>query len=243
MYSRFSLEGCGALVIGGSRSFGRAIAHAFAEHGAEIAIGCCSAADAASGLPDAGIETAQECSGRGARASVIDEDLSLPGAGTRLFERAIAALERIDVVAFCIGARDPLAFDAISDEEIQRKVAIHVAATTNVLQAGLPAMRASGWGRILMIDAASAARPDGVSGLQTAAKAAQRRMCLDLARDLARDGVTINVLMPGPADAALSPSGRGIVPSDLSGAAVMLCSEAGGAISGVELPIAHAAHL
>jgi NAD(P)-dependent dehydrogenase (short-subunit alcohol dehydrogenase family) len=258
---RFDLSDRVALITGGSLSIGRALALAFAEHGADVAIHHSAAADKAYGFPGAGAETAQELSGRGARTVAIEADLAEPGAGKRVVEAAIAKLGRVDVlvVGASIQYRGPL--ESITKEQVDRQVAINFQATIDLLQAALPAMKQRGWGRVVTIGSINQVRPEPELAVYAALKDAQKNLCLNLARQYAPHGVMINNLAPGliaternrwrRADSeawgriqqAVSPTGRAGTPEDLVGAALLLCSDAGAYIAGADLMVTGAGHL
>ena len=261
MDSTFSMAGRVALVTGGSVSIGRSLALAFADHGAAVAIHHSAAADAAFGLPDAAAETAQECGGRGARAVIIETDLAAPGAGRVTVERAIAALGRVDVLVVGASIQYRGAFETVTAEQIERQVAINFRATIELLQAALPPMKQRGWGRVVTIGSINQVRPEPELAVYAALKDAQKNICLDLARQYAPHGVTLNNLAPGliaternrwrRADAeawkrierTVSPMGRAGTPDDLVGAALLLCSDAGAYIAGADLMVTGAGHL
>ena len=261
MDSRFSMAGRAALITGGSMSIGRAIALAFADHGADVAIHSSAAADAAYGLPDAAVETAQECNGRGARAVAIEGDLVEPGAGRRVVERAIAALGRVDVLVVGASIQYRGGFETITPEQVQRPVAINFQATIDLLQAARPPMRERGWGRVVTIGSINQVRPEPELAVYAALKDAQKNLCLNLARTYAPFGVNLNNLAPGliaternrwrrqdqaawaGIQRAVSPTGRAGTPDDLVGAALLLCSDAGAYICGADLMVTGAGHL
>ena len=261
MDSRFSMAGRTALITGGSVSIGRALALAFAAEGAAIAIHHSAAADAAFGLPDAAAETARDCAGRGARAVAIEADLAAPGAGRATVERAIAALGRVDILVVGASIQHRGAFETATREQVERQVAINFTATIELLQAALPAMKARGWGRVVTIGSINQVRPEPELAVYAALKDAQKNLCLNLARQYAPHGVTLNNLAPGliaternrwrRADAAawkaiertVSPMGRAGTPEDLVGAALLLCSDAGAYIAGADLMVTGAGHL
>jgi NAD(P)-dependent dehydrogenase (short-subunit alcohol dehydrogenase family) len=258
---RFSMAGRAALITGGSLSIGRALALAFAGHGADVAIHASAAADAAYGFPDAAAETARECSGRGARAVAIEGDLAEPGAGRRVVERAIAALGKVDVLVVGASIQHRGAFETVTAEQVRRQVAINFQATIDLLQAALPGMKERGWGRVVTIGSINQVRPEPELSVYAALKDAQKNLCLNLARVYAPHGVTLNNLAPGlvaternrwrRADAeawtrierAASPTGRAGTPDDLVGAALLLCSDAGAYIAGADLMVTGAGHL
>ena len=261
MNDRFAMDGRVALITGGSLSIGRALALAFAEHGADVAIHHAAAADAAYGFPDAAVETAQECSGRGARVAIVERDLAEPGAGRDVVASAIAQLGRVDilVVGASIQYRGP--FVSVTAEQVNRQVAINFQATVDLLQAALPPMAERGWGRVVTIGSINQVRPEPELAVYAALKDAQKNLCLNLARSYAAHGVTLNNLSPGliaternrwrradadawtRIEANASPTGRAGTPQDLVGAALLLCSDAGSYIAGADLMVTGAGHL
>ncbi len=261
MDQRFSMAGRTALITGGSLSIGRALALAFAENGADVAIHYAAAADAAYGFPDAAAETAQECSGRGAKAVTIDVDLVDPGAGRRVVEQAIARLGQVDILVVGASIQYRGGFETITQDQVQRQVAINFQATIDLMQAALPPMRARGWGRVLTIGSINQMRPEPGLAVYAALKDAQKNLCLNLARQYAAVGVNLNNLAPGliaternrwrrddeavwaQIQRTISPTGRAGTPDDLVGAALLLCSDAGAYIAGADLMVTGAGHL
>lgn len=261
MADRFSMQGRSALVTGGSVSIGRAICLAFAEHGANIAVHYAAAADKAFGLPDAAESTAKELRALGVKAVTIDEDLEQPGAGRRTVERAIAGLGQVDVLVVCASIQYRGTFESITQEQVQRQVAINFQSTIDLLQAALPPMKARGWGRVLTIGSINQVRPEPGLAVYAALKDAQKNLALNLARQYAPFGVNINNLAPGliaternrwrredakewaDIQRAVSPIARAGTPEEMANCALLLCSEAGSYIAGADLMATGAGHL
>jgi glucose 1-dehydrogenase len=261
MTDRFSMKGRKALITGASVSIGRAIALAFAEHGADIAVHYAASADKAFGLPDAAEATAKELRALGVAAVTIDEDLELPGAGRRTVERAIAGLGQVDVLVVCASIQYRGAFESITPEQVQRQVAINFQASVDLLQAALPPMKARGWGRVLTIGSINQVRPEPGLAVYAALKDAQKNLALNLARQYVKFGVNINNLAPGliaternrwrrkdakewaEIQRAVSPNGRAGTPDEMANCALLLCSEAGSYIAGADLMATAAGHL
>ena len=84
---RFSMADRRALITGGSMSIGRAIAEAFADAGAQLAMQCCGAADAGLDLADSAATMQAALAARGAAVALIEADFAEPGAGTRVVGR------------------------------------------------------------------------------------------------------------------------------------------------------------
>ena len=254
----YFLTGVGAML---ELALGRAIVIAFADAGADVAIGFAPAADAAFGRPDAAADAAREVEARGRRAECIAADLGLPGEGRRAVEEASRRLGGLDVLVVCASIQQRTPFDAVTPEETERQIRINFTATIELLQAALPPMRERGWGRVLAIGSINQTRPEAELAVYAALKSAQHNLVLNLARQYAPHGVTVNNLSPGlvaternrwrRADAEswaaiqkdISPMGRAGTPEEMAGAALLLCSEAGSFITGADLQATGGGHL
>jgi NAD(P)-dependent dehydrogenase (short-subunit alcohol dehydrogenase family) len=153
------------------------------------------------------------------------------------------------------------AFAAISTAQRERQTQVNFHATLELLQAVLPGMRARRWGRILTIGSVNQTRPDPELAVYAALKSAQHNLAINLARQLAPEGITVNNLAPGlvaternrwrRADAAqwqriqarANPMGRAGLPEEMAGAALLLCSDAGSFITGADLQATGGGHL
>ena len=259
--ARFSMAGRRALVTGGSLSIGRAIVLAFADAGADLAIQYAPAADAKLGHADAAAELAGLLAARGVRHALIEADFALAGEGKRAVEAAEAALGGVDVLVVCASVQQREAFVGISPQERERQTRINFHASVELLQTAVPGMKARGWGRILTIGSINQTRPEAELAIYAALKSAQHNLGLNLARQLAAHGVTVNNLSPGlvatarnrwrrddeaqwqriQADA--NPMRRAGRPEEMTGAALLLCSEAGSFITGADLQATGGGHL
>ncbi|MBK7081738.1 MAG: SDR family oxidoreductase [Betaproteobacteria bacterium] len=258
---RFSMAGRRALITGGSLSIGRAIVLAFADAGADVAIQYAASADTSLESTGAAQELGQLLAGRGVRHGLIDADFFRSGEGTRTVREAEAMLGGVDVLVLCASVQQRETFAAISATERERQTRINFDASVELLQAVVPGMQSRGWGRILAIGSVNQTRPDPELAIYAALKSAQHNLTLNLARQLAPHGVTVNNLSPGlvvtarnrwrRVDAAQwkrierksSPMGRAGTPEEIAGAALLLCSEAGSFITGADLQITGGAHL
>lgn len=258
---RFSMQGRRALVTGGSVSIGRAIALAFAEAGADVAVHYSAAADVAFGLPDAARDTVAEIAARGRKGLAIEADFSIAGEARRCVEAATQGLSGLDVVVACASVQKRVPFLEYPMEEMERQVRINFLATLELLQAALPGMRENGWGRILTIGSINEMKPEPDQPVYAALKSAQTNLAMNLARDNAKYGITVNNLAPGliaternrwrRQDAGVwaeiqkqySPFGRAGTPDEMAAAALLLCSEAGSYVTGASLEATGGAHL
>lgn len=258
---RFSMQGRRALVTGGTLSIGRAIVRVFADAGAALAIHHASAADVALGDDAAAIQLTRELNEQHTSHVLIDADFAIPGEATRTVERATQALGGVDVLVVCASVQQREAFADISLTERERQTQVNFHATVELLQAAVTGMRSRRWGRILTIGSVNQTRPDEELAIYAALKSAQHNLTLNLARQLAADGVTVNNLSPGlvatsrnkwrRVDAQAwqsiqekaNPMGRAADPEEMAGAALLLCSEAGSFITGCDLQATGGGHL
>jgi NAD(P)-dependent dehydrogenase (short-subunit alcohol dehydrogenase family) len=258
---RFSMQGRRALVTGGSISIGRSIALAFADAGADVAIHHAMTADVAFGKPGAAQDTAREIGERGTRAVVIEADFERPGEARRTVRDAAKALGAVDVLVVCASIQYRTAFDEVTPEQIERQIQINLRASIELLQEALPPMKARGWGRVLTIGSINQTRPEGELSIYAALKSAQHNLCINLARQYAPFGVTVNNLSPGliaternrwrrvdaqdwaRIEQSSSPMQRAGTPDEMAGAALLLCSDAGSFITGADLQATGGRHL
>lgn len=258
---RFSMKGRRALVTGGSVSIGHAISMAFAEAGADVAIHHHGTADTAFGLPSAAAETATRVEALGRRAVLIDADFEKAGEARRTVLDAAAALGGVDVLVVCASIQYRTAFQDVTAEQMERQWRINFVSTVELLQAALPPMSERGWGRVLTIGSINETRPEAELSIYAALKSAQHNLAINLARQYAESGVTVNNLSPGliaternrwrRADEAswseiqrrANPMGRAGTPEEIAGSALLLCSDAGRFITGADLQVDGGHHL
>lgn len=259
--ARFSMAGRRALVTGGSLSIGRAIVLAFADAGADIAIQYSPSADATLGHVDAAADLAKLLDARGIRNALIPADFTVAGEGTRAVEAAQVALGGVDVLVLCASVQQRQAFDAITVGERERQTRVNFHASVEMLQAAAPPMQARRWGRILTIGSINQTRPEPELAIYAALKSAQCNLARNLARQLAPHGVTVNNLSPGLVATArnewrrvdasqwrkieegANPMDRAGTADEMAGAALLLCSDAGRFVTGIDLQVDGGAHL
>jgi len=175
------IAGRRALVLGGNRGMGLAIARALAREGCDVTIAARDEAALAAAAQEIG-------SARTFRLDLSDTP-ALPG-----FAAAVGA---IDILVNNTGG--PPYGGAIGRathdwEESFRDMALSVIRLTDLF---LPAMRAAGWGRILTLVSTGAIQPIPVLGISNTLRAGLIAWSKSIAPEVAKDGVTVNVLMPG----------------------------------------------
>jgi NAD(P)-dependent dehydrogenase (short-subunit alcohol dehydrogenase family) len=259
--ARFSLRGRRALVTGGSLSIGREISLVLAEAGADVAVHYAGAADAAFGRPNAADEVVAAIADLGRKAVSIEADFERPNEATRCVEAARTALGGLDVLVICASIQYRVPFEDVTLEQIERQVQINFKASLELLRAALPPMKQAGWGRVLTIGSINQTRPESVLAVYAALKSAQHNLCINLAREYAPFGITVNNLSPGlvaternrwrradpdewrEIERDSSPMRRAGRPDEMAGAALLLCSEAGSFITGADLQATGGRHL
>ena len=259
--ARFSMAGRKALVTGGSLSIGREIALVFAEAGADVAIHHAREADAAFGRPDAARETVAAIEALGRNGVAVEADFARPGEAARCVEQARSALGGLDVLVICASIQYRTPFEEITGEQIERQIQVNFGATIELLKAVLPSMREAGFGRVLTIGSVNQTAPESVLSVYAALKSAQNNLVINLAREYAPHGITINNLSPGliaternrwrredaeawkRIETASSPMRRAGTASEMAGPALLLCSQAGSFITGADLQATGGRHL
>ncbi|WP_119460022.1 3-oxoacyl-ACP reductase family protein [Rhodospirillaceae bacterium SYSU D60014] len=192
------LTGKVALVTGGSRGIGAAIAKRLAQDGADVALTYVSAADKARTIV-AEIEAA------GRRGLAIAADSVDPDAVTAAVERTAAEFGRFDILVNNAGIFPFGPPEAVTVEEIDRTLAIHVRAVFVASQSALRHMEAGG--RIISIGSCLAQRvPHPGVSLYAMSKSALIGFTKGLARDVGARGITVNVVDPGSTDTDMNPA-------------------------------------
>jgi NAD(P)-dependent dehydrogenase (short-subunit alcohol dehydrogenase family) len=192
------LAGKVALVTGGSRGIGAAIARRLAQDGAAVAFTYVSAAEKAQAV-------AKQIDADGGRVLVIEANNADPGAVTAAVEQTVRELGRIDILVNNAGifAGGPL--EEMTLEQVDRTLAIDVRAVFLASQAA--ARHMSGDGRIINIGSALAERVPGPGmTLYAMCKSALTGLTKGLARDLGPRGITATVVHGGLIDTDMNPA-------------------------------------
>jgi 3-oxoacyl-[acyl-carrier protein] reductase len=231
-----------ALVTGASRGIGRAVAAALAASGCHILV------NYRQSQPEAE-ETLALIGRAGGSGELCPFDIADPSACEQVVARALEAHGRIDILVNNAGIRSDALLVFMKAEQWAGVIATNLNSFYNLTRPVVKQMVLNRWGRIVSI--ASTAGQTGVEGQvnYSAAKAGIIGASKSLAREVAKRGVTVNVLAPGfietemldgmPRDQMLAqiPAGRFGKPEEVAAAAAFLCSDSASYITGAVLNI------
>ena len=225
------------LVTGATGPSGRAVARRFAADGARLALNGSDAVRLAGVIGSLGLATD--------RALAVTGDLTDPEAAREIVATVEAAFGRIDVLAHLVGGwtgGTPVA--DLDHAEVRSMLDQHLWTTLNTLQAVLPGMTSRGFGRIVAVSSPYAATPGPRGASYAMAKAAEEVLLRTVAREVAADGVTANILVIRILDdersRATQPTARTAgwtTPEELADAIAWLASPAAAAVTGTRIPL------
>lgn len=197
--STLPLQGKTALVTGGSRSIGAAIAKRLAADGAAVAL-------TYSASPDKAAQVVHEIEAAGGRALALLADAGDPQAVRTAVATTVETLGGIDILVNNAGLALGGPIDDIAFEDYQRMIAVNVTGVFVATQEAVRRMRKGG--RIIHIGSSMtryAAFPG--ASLYTLTKGAVTGFNRSLVRDLGPRGITVNTIHPGPTDTDMNPDG------------------------------------
>ena len=192
------LEGKVALITGGSRGIGAAIAKRLAADGANVAITYTKSADAAASV-------VKEIERAGRKAIAIQADAADADAVKAAVEKTVTTFGRLDILVNNAGTAVPKRFEETTLEELDRLMDINVRGVFVATQAALKHMKSGG--RIISIGSAVGERAL-TPGLvpYSATKGAVKMFTQGLSREVASRGITVNNVQPGPIDTDTNPA-------------------------------------
>lgn len=240
-----SLDGRTAIVTGGGRGIGRAIAHRLAKAGARVIV---------MGRTEAEITSVAREVGGIAIAVDLAHRQSTDAALARVAEKAA----RIDILVNNAGIAESAPLSRSSDEMWDRLIEINATSAFRLCRAFVPAMVDAKWGRVVNIASNAGLTGYGYTAAYCASKAAMIGMTRGLAVDLAKTGVTMNAVCPGWVETRManeavsrivqktgrsedearlalekmSPQGRMIDPDEVALVVAMLCEDKARGIHG-----------
>jgi 3-oxoacyl-[acyl-carrier protein] reductase len=192
------LEGKVALITGGSRGIGAAIAKRLAADGANVAITYTKGAEAAASV-------VKEIERAGRKAIAIQADAADADAVKAAVEKTVTTFGRLDILVNNAGTAVPKRFEETTLEELDRLMDINVRGVFVATQAALKHMKSGG--RIISIGSAVGERAL-TPGLvpYSATKGAVKMFTQGLSREVASRGITVNNVQPGPIDTDTNPA-------------------------------------
>jgi NAD(P)-dependent dehydrogenase (short-subunit alcohol dehydrogenase family) len=236
----FSLAGKRALITGSTQGIGRAIARAFAAHGAQVCVH--------------GIEEGADSD------FYVRGDMGVPGGADALADAVEKRWSGVDILVLNAALQVRASWDAVADADMKRQIEANLTAGYRLIRRFVPGMRDRGWGRVIAIGSIQEIKEHPEMLIYAATKAAQTSLVRNLARQLAPHGVTVNALSPGAIEtarnrealadtayrgavAAKIPAGRIGQSADCAGAAVFLASPAASYVTGTTIRVDGGMHL
>ena len=232
-----SLVGRTALVTGGSRGIGRAIALRFAKAGAKVVIGYKVRQDAAE-------ETLRLVREAGGEAIALAGDVATAEGCQALHEGAVRLAGKIDVLVNNAGFHENDVFLLLKDESFERLFQMHVMGLVRMTRLVASGMIARKWGRIINLSSVAASKPTVGQVNYAAAKGAVESMTRALAIELGKRGVHVNCLSLGLIETEMATGtdipyvlGKQLVkrlgkPDEIAAWALMLASQYGDYVTG-----------
>ena len=182
---RIDLTGRRALVLGASGGLGGAIARGLTAAGATVAVSSRSAEKLAAGFPD------------DAAFPKLVADLGAPGVGRALAARALDALGGVDILVANSGGPPPTTALGATDEQWRAQFDAMVMSLVDLTGALVPGMRERRWGRVITVASSGIVAPIPNLALSNALRSALLGWSKTLAAEVAADGVTVNMVLPG----------------------------------------------
>ena len=246
MNDLFDLSGRVALVTGGSKGLGKAMARGFAEAGAHVMISSRHKDELKTAL-------AEIVEGTSVRGAYHVADMTRREDVRRLADVATSELGQVDVLVNNAGSNVPQEIDQIRDEDWDQIVELNLTSCMALTRQLVPGMKERRWGRVIHISSIMALASKRGRDAYSATKAALMGMARASALELGSYGVTVNCLAPGPFLTDLPGSlltdeqkrefaqrtalGRWGEPRELVGPALLLASDAGSYITGETLVV------
>ncbi|MGQ9481390.1 3-oxoacyl-ACP reductase family protein [Chloroflexus sp.] len=184
------LQGQVAIVTGGARGIGRATTIELANAGARVLINYQRSAGAAEAL-------AAEIAAAGGEALPYQADVADEQAVTRMIQAALSRWGRIDILVNNAGITADAPMARLRPEQWQHVIETDLTSVFLCCRAVVPVMRSAGYGRIVSISSLAALAGNVGQTNYAAAKAGIIGLSRSLAREVARDGITVNVVAPG----------------------------------------------
>ena len=234
-----------ALITGAGKNIGRAVALGLAEDGFDVAVNGASDRAAAESV-------AAEVRALGRKAMVIMGDVGTRAECARIAAEALAAFGTVDVLVNNAALRPAKPFLELTEADWRRVMGVDVEASIWLSQALLPGMVAQGWGRIVNFTGMNAIHGYAGRAPVSVAKHGLWGLTKSLAKEFAKQGITVNAISPGPIAAdddvpgvtnsrsgyvAKVPMGRMGTPAEIATVVRMLASVGGAYVTGQMLQV------
>ena len=242
MQKLFDLSGKTALVTGATKGIGRAIAHAFAEHGAKVAV--------ASRKADACDQVTREIHDAGGEAIAVPCNISYREQLENLVNKTREAWGKVDIVV-ANAAVNPYygSNNTIPESAFEKTMTCNVRSNMWLSELVVPEMQQRKDGAFIIVSSIGGLRGSAIIGAYCISKAADMQIVRNLSVEFSADNIRFNCIAPGlvktdfaralwqdpersASRAQATPLGRLGEPEDISGAAVFLASRAGAWITG-----------
>ena len=246
MSSMFDLSGRVALITGGSKGIGKAIAQGFAEAGAGVVL--VSRHEDELGRARAEIERTT-----GGKVAHIAADLSRRSEAKRVAEKALETFGRVDVLLNNAGGNRPQPIDEVTDENWDYFLELNLSSCMALTRALVPQMKERCWGRIIYTSSIFGFTSVAGRSMYSSTKSALLGLARANAIDLGPFGITANCIAPGPFATELTAAnftkeardlfasrtalGRWGETRELVGPALLLASDAGSYITGTSIVV------
>ena len=242
----FNLSGRSALITGGGRGLGKAMARGFAQAGADVFL----ASRTESELQAAAAEVAD---GLDVKVEWMGVDMTDRDQVDGLAREAVSRLGKIDILVNNAGTNIPAAIDDITDDGWDQVVELNLSACMRLMRALIPAMKERGWGRVINISSILGLAAKATRNVYCATKFGLIGLTQAAALDVGESNVTVNAIAPGPFLTELpgrllteeqrkqfaerTALGRWGRPEELVGPALMMASDAGSYVTGTCLTV------
>jgi 3-oxoacyl-[acyl-carrier protein] reductase len=201
-----SLKNRVALVTGGSRGIGRAVAISLADAGAAVAVNYRERAAQAQNVVEA-------IKGAGGRAMAVAADVSKAAEVAAMMSAVERELGPVDVLINNAGIGLVRSVDDLTEQDFDLTIAVNLKSAFLCTRAVVPGMRARKWGRVVNISSGAARGAGGVGPHYNASKAGMEGLTRGYAARLVKDGITVNAVAPSLIETDMVRSGLAASPS------------------------------